>query len=65
MTFNLINQNTESDSFGYAKTANNGVNAIKNAVFYKCECPTAVSGRSKRKLGGALLCLPCAKLRGF
>jgi hypothetical protein len=27
--------------------------------------PYAKSIRSKRKLGGALLCLPCAALRGF
>jgi len=28
-------------------------------------CPYAKSIRSKRKLGGALLYLPCATLRGF
>ena len=51
MTFNLINPNTELNSFGIARTIKNGVNAIKNAVFYLCKCPTALSGRSKRESG--------------
>lgn len=60
MTNNLINQKQLCFSFSIAKTHEKGVNAIKNAVFYKQECPDAKSGRSKRKSGAPdFFRLPC------
>jgi len=53
MTFNLINQKQFYYSFSTAKTFKNDVNAVKNAVFKKRECPDAKSGRSKRESGCA------------
>ena len=55
--------------FYTARFCTRGVCAARFCIRGLCtgimSCPYAKSIRSKRKLGGALLCLPYAALRGF